>query len=104
MFLFIEILPGAWGIRDDVVGFVDVGPPKKTRRIGEAMIQAEHPRVFAARLFTFPHELGNVRITGRVLPSGIGVDHRGKRWRLRQNLRGKGSAGYITDESLTQFL
>src|SRR5580704_6261002 len=68
------------------------------------MIQAEHPRVFAAHLFTFPHELGNVRITGRVLPLGKGVDHRSKRSRLCQNLRGKGSAGYITDQSLTQVL
>src|SRR5208337_5195485 len=104
LLLFIEILPGAWGIREKVVGFVDVGPPKKIGRVGEAIIQAEHPRVFLAYLIPLPHELGNVRVTGRVLPVGIGVDDGSKLWQFRQHLLPKSRAGYITDKSLAEVL
>src|SRR5208283_3916405 len=68
------------------------------------MIHAQHLRVFPAHLSALPHEFGNVRITGRDLPLGIGVDNRSKRWRLRQHLRAKGSGRYITDKSLTEVL
>jgi hypothetical protein len=97
LLLFIEILPGAWGIRDHVIGFVDAGPKKKISRIGEAVIQAEHPRVFPAHLCADPNELVNARIACSDLPLRVGVDNRSERGRLRQHLRSKGGAGYITD-------
>ena len=58
LLLFIEILPGAWGIREKVVGLVDVGPHKKIGRFGEAIIQAEHPRVFLAHLICLAPRIG----------------------------------------------
>ena len=68
LLLFIEILPRAGGIRQNVVGLVDVDTKKQTGRVGDAIIQAEHPRVFLALLTALPHELGNVRVTRGVLP------------------------------------